>query len=325
MKNVSMALLVSLFFLTYKKATSQTLPIGKNWGSVGAKWHYTACDLNRAKDSLVIVWEAIADTTISGKECHLFIKYYVDQKDKKATSNIDSVIMYNSITGDTFFRWIPRLSSWVIHYAQTLNEGDSFQLDGEGTPQTDDYLKYKIWNKGMSRYRFDFGKYTDSLYIYRLSNIDHSTTRQMVTFKGIGNLQYFKIEEGYDKYVKIFNEATCNLSCYQPSKGALEILFLPERKWLSVMSTGIEKTERLKNKKLEIYPNPTTGIFTIEQGKSNLGILNIRNIFGQVVYSSKMDSEQTIINIIDKPKGIYFVENFDTLTHEIKRSKLVLK
>jgi hypothetical protein len=80
-----------------------------------------------------------------------------------------------------------------------------------------------------------------------------------------------------------------------------------------VSAVATKQTQTITNSLL-VYPNPSTGIFTVKynnKGKFAASI-TIRNIMGQIVYrtSSKdyFNSLQENINITGKTKGIYMVE-----------------
>ncbi len=56
-----------------------------------------------------------------------------------------------------------------------------------------------------------------------------------------------------------------------------------------------------------VFPNPTTGIFTIESSE-NISAIEIMNLNGEKVYSEKMLNAKSEILNLDIPNGIYFLE-----------------
>ena len=68
------------------------------------------------------------------------------------------------------------------------------------------------------------------------------------------------------------------------------------------VTTGI--LENTINNNINIYPNPTTGKFTIE----NKGDLTICNLLGKNILSQKLTSAKTEIDLSNHPKGIYFAK-----------------
>ena len=53
-----------------------------------------------------------------------------------------------------------------------------------------------------------------------------------------------------------------------------------------------------------IYPNPSNGKFTI----NTKGNLTIYNSLGEKVLEQKVISQNTEINLCDKPQGVYFIK-----------------
>ena len=75
-----------------------------------------------------------------------------------------------------------------------------------------------------------------------------------------------------------------------------------------------DEQRRQTSNSLMVYPNLSTGLFTIQfqnSGKFNVGI-TVRNTMGQIVYKTASkecyNSQQERINILGKPQGIYMVE-----------------
>ena len=80
------------------------------------------------------------------------------------------------------------------------------------------------------------------------------------------------------------------------------------------MATGFSETD---NPKFEItlYPNPTSGIFTIESTSAKLTSIKIMNVLGECVYHSEIRNSNVTqslskseINLTGVSKGIYFLQ-----------------
>ena len=108
--------------------------------------------------------------------------------------------------------------------------------------------------------------------------------------------------------IAFFASATYN-DCDYNGSGNCSYLYIDELSLDTVV--GIPDTG--KKNKLLLYPNPTTGTFTLSVGKSQLVIDNklriyIYNILGELIYQSKISNPQSEIKIAKQPKGIYFVK-----------------
>jgi len=72
-------------------------------------------------------------------------------------------------------------------------------------------------------------------------------------------------------------------------------------------TTGINKLSLINNN-ISIYPNPTSGQFTIKTIANQNGYtVNIYNIVGENIYQSVLNNTQTEINLTAQPDGMYFV------------------
>ena len=79
---------------------------------------------------------------------------------------------------------------------------------------------------------------------------------------------------------------------------------------------GIEEDYEIKN--LQISPNPNNGIFTINLNKNIKGKLIITNAMGQFVSGVEIIQMQSIIDLRNTPKGVYFY-------HFISSDKIISK
>lgn len=60
--------------------------------------------------------------------------------------------------------------------------------------------------------------------------------------------------------------------------------------------------------KLAIYPNPTSGLLTVELGQlMDEVVVSVKNTLGQEVYHKLFNSANLLQIELDAPKGIYFV------------------
>ncbi|WCO00646.1 CotH kinase family protein [Psychroserpens ponticola] len=60
--------------------------------------------------------------------------------------------------------------------------------------------------------------------------------------------------------------------------------------------------------RLKFYPNPTTGIFNIENSRANIEFVTIHNVQGQLLFQQGFQNENHVeLNLLSYPKGVYIV------------------
>jgi photosystem II stability/assembly factor-like uncharacterized protein len=93
---------------------------------------------------------------------------------------------------------------------------------------------------------------------------------------------------------------------------------------IKTVNGGATRIEVLKlSNKISIYPNPSTGIFTIDTEQETIKFVNeinleVYNIQGELVFDSVLTYPNLSFNLIDLPKGTYIVKiyNGKTIYHE---------
>jgi hypothetical protein len=77
---------------------------------------------------------------------------------------------------------------------------------------------------------------------------------------------------------------------------------------------------------VQIYPNPTNGIFTIDinnmQSPANL---EIYNVLGQIVYYSKITNGKSEVNLNNDAPGLYLYRILNDAGKPISEGKLSLQ
>jgi hypothetical protein len=63
---------------------------------------------------------------------------------------------------------------------------------------------------------------------------------------------------------------------------------------------------------LEIYPNPSTGIFNIKKSENYDSYYRLLDYTGKTVLEGSLSSFETIIDIQNLPNGVYFVQNINS-------------
>ncbi len=73
--------------------------------------------------------------------------------------------------------------------------------------------------------------------------------------------------------------------------------------------TGISIIKENENFKLQIYPNPTTGLFNIDViGFDSKFQVEIFNVTGSSILNRKYSGKTVLINISNYPTGVYIVK-----------------
>ncbi|PQL93835.1 T9SS type A sorting domain-containing protein [Apibacter adventoris] len=85
----------------------------------------------------------------------------------------------------------------------------------------------------------------------------------------------------------------------------------PPNSWnlISSASKAMNVKKDILEQDLQIYPNPTSGLFTIELNDIQEGSMQIININGQVIYSKPFKNQtEWNIDIANQPAGIYIIK-----------------
>lgn len=142
---------------------------------------------------------------------------------------------------------------------------------------------------------------------------DHITSTQTISSSSANYIKYMAdghvtLSPGFRATAGcrfVANTEGCNNSASKSSKLA------------ETVTNAVTKQPAVANDKtpgLSVFPNPSTGMFTVQySGKETfIASVNIRNTMGQVVYSipakTYYNRLQEKVNISGKPKGMYLVE-----------------
>ena len=102
----------------------------------------------------------------------------------------------------------------------------------------------------------------------------------------------------YDGYFEIDDMTPSNQN-FSYNQGAILDLVPP--------SDGINDNT---SPKLLIYPNPTSGVFTIECENTNHDVCSFRiyDVFGKLLISNNLTNSNNTIDLSSQPNGIYFFQ-----------------
>jgi hypothetical protein len=89
-------------------------------------------------------------------------------------------------------------------------------------------------------------------------------------------------------------------------------------------NTSVSIDESIFQAGINIYPNPTSGIFTIQNSNLRLQSCTIKNLLGAFVYTQNSNlTNQINIDLSAQAKGIYFVELFDENNSRINKKVII--
>ncbi|HTB30811.1 MAG TPA: T9SS type A sorting domain-containing protein, partial [Bacteroidia bacterium] len=80
-----------------------------------------------------------------------------------------------------------------------------------------------------------------------------------------------------------------------------------------------------ENYRIEVYPNPSGGKFTVQLPEDGVSEVHVYNLLGSEIYTGTGLSKQVEINLGEQPKGIYFVRAIETKTGEIDVKKIMIQ
>ncbi|NOQ74608.1 MAG: T9SS type A sorting domain-containing protein [Crocinitomix sp.] len=140
-------------------------------------------------------------------------------------------------------------------------------------------------------------------------NIDVTVTQDANELMADNPIEFFQWLNCDDGYSEIPGETEQLFIASENGNYAVEITqdgCIDTSACYAVTQVGI-KTQDFKNG-IELYPNPNKGDFMLELANPASGVVNIRNIMGQVI-ATRNFSETTFIPLeIETGTGIYFVE-----------------
>lgn len=172
---------------------------------------------------------------------------------------------------------------------------------------------------------FDSISYLDVSGLTNLYNLAcNNSYTKTINLDGLVNLTY--LDCSYNLLSKLDLSKLQSLNEFHgsenPNLSCIQIHWLQENfsyNWEKDVSTSfstscnsITEIDKSSNQKLkiDIYPNPTNGIVTIENGNGKVEILNV---FGESILSKTINLENNTINISHLVSGVYFLKINDAI------------
>jgi hypothetical protein len=92
----------------------------------------------------------------------------------------------------------------------------------------------------------------------------------------------------------------------------------------SESTTGIENISNQNS--FILYPNPSNGTFTVQlSGVNSLSSIEIYNMFGEKIYTTKLNAIDTQIDLTNNPDGIYLYRVLTETGGLISSGKMVIQ
>lgn len=115
-----------------------------------------------------------------------------------------------------------------------------------------------------------------------------------------------------------YSELPCNLST-----STTDVMDWGETEDYTINITGTTGLNDIaNNSSFELFPNPSTGIFTLTTDNNISNDIEVYSIVGNVVLKQTATSPQLIVDMTGQPKGLYFVKITDS--NKIAHTKRIL-
>jgi hypothetical protein len=100
--------------------------------------------------------------------------------------------------------------------------------------------------------------------------------------------------------------------------GTGNFTFMPPT-FSAVNSLTIQTSEPSEQNTLQVFPNPSTGVFVVKSTQV-LETLRVVNAFGQTVFSARFENEtDTVLNLENLPAGIYLIQTENGAARVVKQ------
>ncbi len=122
---------------------------------------------------------------------------------------------------------------------------------------------------------------------------------------------------------KVLNEITFgqqlpDVSFGRYPNGTGNFTFMPPT-FNAVNSLTIKTSEPFEQTSLRVFPNPSSGIFSLKSDVA-LGTLKVLNYLSQAVYSASLGNETTaVLNLENLPAGLYFIQTEGAVARVVKQ------
>ena len=153
------------------------------------------------------------------------------------------------------------------------------------------------------------------------------------------HFDYLKIYDGVDASSTLIGDFSSDDGAAVPTElqpvvatnpdGAITFVFesdgsLVKDGWAATIScTDPISVNDISNTDINIYPNPSNGIFTLQSGANKINSFEVYDMSGKMILSKNTNSDKTTIDLSNQAHGLYFIKMF--AEDNIFNAKLIIK
>jgi hypothetical protein len=150
--------------------------------------------------------------------------------------------------------------------------------------------------------------------------------------RGVASIGPFSLAAGSDLCVEVAfpfardytGTSVTSVALLRQRVQAIKTFFTAQNYDCLTAPQGIQALNQSSNA-ITVFPNPSDGIFTVHQeGTPQQATLFIYNVLGQCVYSTKINADDTFINLSAQPAGFYHYKITDN-KHYTYSGKIIIK
>jgi len=229
-----------------------------------------------------------------------------------------------------------------------FGKGSDVFIEQEFFDENEDKYNWVSWYHDMEWYgRVPFGVSEDGIHYDQILFIKSEDDKAYFIARALNEFDVLMWEKGEDDFTVIKTiipeVSTDFLRVYLRT-----IIILPDDKL--ILSIGIDKlnengkrtnfdyfysidqdqlsistsTEELnQSEEFIVFPNPSSGMFSIKNSTEITGIMSIYNALGEKVESQIFVNDSYAVDLSDKPNGIYLIK-IETRSGKIKESKVIV-
>ena len=274
----------------------------QNWCPSGAQWYYTADCLQMTNGYYHLYYDG--DTTINAINCKIIQKDLIYKDILGNPVVVSKGREYTYADNDKVF--IYRFNNFYPLYDFSVQTGDTINIYGTNYyTNCDSISSAHVTNTGFVTIN------NETLRFYELTQLNNDTpewSHDGMIIEKIGHVNTYFLPTKIDTCGIIGFDSGCEsgfFRCYQDNSFGIYSIVTP-------LSCDYMLSSFSPEDKQNIYPNPGTGIFTIEiedvQSIKNNIQCKVFDISGKEVYNKTITKNQSTVNIEHLKDGMYFIK-----------------